>query len=186
MWALLCLFTKLYYGSSCTSIHVNCWAFQWTMCSFVNITWCCHFCTDKIDHDKTSILFFFVYVCFLLLLCLVPAAKLSVSPQAKEAFAMTKLHRDIAMRLIQCTEDEEFTDQATIKVHVDCSLSLSLSPNPQLLHLPLSCAPCRNSPSRPQSSSLTWRVLRQMERSYRWMCSMLASSHLLQRTSSIP
>ena len=29
---------------------------------------------------------------------------------------MTKLHRDIAVRLIQCTEDEEFTDQATIKV----------------------------------------------------------------------
>ena len=47
---------------------------------------------------------------------LVPAAKLSVAPQAKEAFAMTKLHKDVAVRLIQCTEDEEFTDQATIKV----------------------------------------------------------------------
>jgi FKBP-type peptidyl-prolyl cis-trans isomerase len=47
----------------------------------------------------------------------VPAAKLSVAPQAKETFAMTKLHKDVAVRLIQCTEDEEFTDQATIKVH---------------------------------------------------------------------
>ena len=29
---------------------------------------------------------------------------------------MTKLHRDIAVRLLECVEDEEFTDQATIKV----------------------------------------------------------------------
>lgn len=29
---------------------------------------------------------------------------------------MTKLHKEIAMRLLECTQDEEFTDQATIKV----------------------------------------------------------------------
>lgn len=29
---------------------------------------------------------------------------------------MTKLHRDIAVRLLQCVEDEEFTNQATVKV----------------------------------------------------------------------
>lgn len=33
-----------------------------------------------------------------------------------DAFSMTKLHRDIAMRLLECVQDEEFTDQATIKV----------------------------------------------------------------------
>lgn len=55
---------------------------------------------------------------------LVPAAKLSVAPQAKEAFAMTKLHKDVAVRLIQCTEDEEFTDQATIKVLIILKYSL--------------------------------------------------------------
>ena len=64
---------------------------------------------------------------------------------------MTKLHKDIAVRLIQCTEDEEFTDQATIKVslplkhskssplHLSLSFSL-LTPSPFLLSfsLPLS------------------------------------------------
>lgn len=29
---------------------------------------------------------------------------------------MTKLHRDIAVRLLECVKDDEFTDQATIKV----------------------------------------------------------------------
>ena len=36
-----------------------------------------------------------------------------------DAFSMTKLHRDIAMRLLECVQDEEFTDQATVKVSVD-------------------------------------------------------------------
>ena len=67
----------------------------------------------------------------------VPAAKLSVSPQAKEAFAMTKLHKDIAVRLIQCSEDEEFTDQATIKVPIP----LSLPPPPSLMLLLTSLIP---------------------------------------------
>ena len=40
---------------------------------------------------------------------------------------MTKLHRDIAVRLIQCTEDEEFTDQATIKVRFMHTLIIGLS-----------------------------------------------------------
>ncbi len=33
-----------------------------------------------------------------------------------DIFSLTKLHRDIAMRLLECVEDEEFTDQATVKV----------------------------------------------------------------------
>ena len=33
-----------------------------------------------------------------------------------DTFSMTKLHRDIAMRLLECVQDEEFTDQATVKV----------------------------------------------------------------------
>ncbi len=62
---------------------------------------------------------------FFSFLSTVPAAKLSVAPQAKEAFAMTKLHKDVAVRLIQCTDDEEFTDQATIKVPIPLKHSLS-------------------------------------------------------------
>ncbi len=33
-----------------------------------------------------------------------------------DAFGMTKLHKDIAMKLMECVQDEEYTDQATIKV----------------------------------------------------------------------
>ena len=29
---------------------------------------------------------------------------------------MTKIHKDIAMHLMECVQDEEYTDQATIKV----------------------------------------------------------------------
>ena len=29
---------------------------------------------------------------------------------------MTKIHKDIAMHLMECAEDEEFTDQAVVKV----------------------------------------------------------------------
>ena len=34
----------------------------------------------------------------------------------KDVFSMTKLHRDIAMHLLECVQDEEFADQAIIKV----------------------------------------------------------------------
>lgn len=53
---------------------------------------------------------------------------------------MTKLHRDIAMRLLECVQDEEFTDQATIKV----TLRHEDSHVPDLF-------PNRNSCSRPRS-----------------------------------
>jgi len=29
---------------------------------------------------------------------------------------MTKIHKDIAMHLMECVQDEEYTDQATVKV----------------------------------------------------------------------
>jgi len=35
---------------------------------------------------------------------------------AAEVFGMTKLHRDIAVRLLECVQDQEFTEQATVKV----------------------------------------------------------------------
>ena len=70
-------------------------------------------------------------------LSVVPAASISIAPHAKgmykhfyayiilgngvcvffkDVFSMTKLHRDIAMHLLECVNDEEFTDQAIIKV----------------------------------------------------------------------
>ncbi len=33
-----------------------------------------------------------------------------------ESFGMTKLHKDIAMKLMESVQDEEYTDQAAIKV----------------------------------------------------------------------
>lgn len=33
-----------------------------------------------------------------------------------DAFGMTKLHKDIAMRLMECVKDESMSDQAVIKV----------------------------------------------------------------------
>ena len=46
---------------------------------------------------------------------------------------MTKLHKDIAVRLIQCTEDEEFTDQAAIKVRLPFKFLKSSPGNPPCL-----------------------------------------------------
>ena len=37
-------------------------------------------------------------------------------PFVAESFAMTKLHKDIAMRLMECVGDEEYSDQAVVKV----------------------------------------------------------------------
>lgn len=40
---------------------------------------------------------------------------IGVSPQAKEAFAMSKLHKDIAQLMVQCSQDDNVSEQATIK-----------------------------------------------------------------------
>lgn len=45
----------------------------------------------------------------------VPAASLTVAPHSKDSFGMTKIHKDVAMHLMECVEDEEFTDQAVVK-----------------------------------------------------------------------
>ena len=56
---------------------------------------------------------------------------------------MTKLHKDIAVRLIQCTEDEEFTDQATIKVPILLKHDLySLPPSLSCSYLPVFLSSC--------------------------------------------
>jgi len=39
-----------------------------------------------------------------------------------DMFNMTKLHKDIAMHLLECVDDQDFTDQATVKVSNDSSL----------------------------------------------------------------
>ncbi len=70
----------------------------------------------------------------LLFSSVVPEASISVAPQSKgvclnfmylkqvasllpsEMFAMTKLHKDIAMRLMECVQDDSLSDQAVIKV----------------------------------------------------------------------
>lgn len=33
-----------------------------------------------------------------------------------ESFGMTKIHKEIAMHMMECVQDEKFTDQATVKV----------------------------------------------------------------------
>ena len=35
-----------------------------------------------------------------------------------DSFGMTKIHKDIAMRLIECVNDEEYSDQAIVKVSI--------------------------------------------------------------------
>ena len=45
-----------------------------------------------------------MYVCMCMCMC-------------ADSFGMTKLHKDIAMYLMQCAGDEEYTDQAVVKVH---------------------------------------------------------------------
>ena len=35
-----------------------------------------------------------------------------------DSFGMTKIHKDVAMHLMECVEDEEFTDQAVVKVSI--------------------------------------------------------------------
>jgi hypothetical protein len=45
----------------------------------------------------------------------VPAASITVAPHAKDSFMMTKLHKDIAMHMIQCVQSEDHTDTSTIK-----------------------------------------------------------------------
>lgn len=45
----------------------------------------------------------------------VPAGSITVATHAKDSFAMTKLHKDIALRLMECVQDDEMTDQAAIK-----------------------------------------------------------------------
>lgn len=35
---------------------------------------------------------------------------------ATDTFMMTKLHKDIAMHMMQCVQSEEYTDSTTIKV----------------------------------------------------------------------
>lgn len=45
----------------------------------------------------------------------VPEASVSVSPGSKDVFAMTKLHKDIAMRLMESVQDDSLSDQAVIK-----------------------------------------------------------------------
>lgn len=45
----------------------------------------------------------------------VPAASLTVAPHAKDSFMMTKLHKDIAMHMMQCVQSEDHADSATIK-----------------------------------------------------------------------
>ena len=41
-----------------------------------------------------------------------------------ESFGMTKLHKDIAMKLMDSVNNEEYTDQAIVKV---CYISVLLS-----------------------------------------------------------
>ncbi|XP_065184747.1 DENN domain-containing protein 10-like [Sycon ciliatum] len=45
----------------------------------------------------------------------VAGGAITVAPHAKEAFGMGKIHKDIATRMVQCSEDEDMTDQAMIK-----------------------------------------------------------------------
>ncbi|XP_019849424.1 PREDICTED: protein FAM45A-like [Amphimedon queenslandica] len=45
----------------------------------------------------------------------VPAASINVNPASKESFGMTKLHKDIAMKLMDSVNNEDTTDQAIIK-----------------------------------------------------------------------
>lgn len=49
------------------------------------------------------------------LLINVPEASLTVAPHAKDAFMMTKLHKDIAMLMLQCVQSDEHSDNSTIK-----------------------------------------------------------------------
>ena len=41
-----------------------------------------------------------------------------------ESFGMSKIHKDLAMRMMECLQDEEMSDQATVKVHSPPHLQL--------------------------------------------------------------
>jgi hypothetical protein len=48
----------------------------------------------------------------------VPGNSISVAPHAKESFGMGKIHKDIAMQMVQAAANDDTTEQALIKVRV--------------------------------------------------------------------
>ena len=60
---------------------------------------------------------------------------------AIDSFMMTKLHKDIAMHMIQCVQSEDHTDTSTIKV-TDTAYSMSSTDNaPHYIFTPDKCSP---------------------------------------------
>eukprot|EP00731_Ephydatia_muelleri_P020972 Em0013g699a len=43
------------------------------------------------------------------------AASVTVAQHAKDSFGMTKLHKDIIMHLMQCVQNDSFSDNAIVK-----------------------------------------------------------------------
>ena len=43
------------------------------------------------------------------------AVKVLLCVHVTDMFNMTKLHKDIAVHLLECVNDQDFTDQATVK-----------------------------------------------------------------------
>ena len=62
--------------------------------------------TDSAIEGRTELYDLFVNV---------STGSISIAPHAKDMFNMTKLHKDIAMHLQECVDDQDFTDQATVK-----------------------------------------------------------------------